>query len=154
MDDVNIDGSNLDTVSIFLLRAYHRIYSIRRKELKKYGLSLEQVGVLDVVKVCNNYAKPADIARIMFREPQCIFPILEKLKDCGIINITTDEQKKNIRRVSLTPKGEVIYKKTTSTNCTRKIISTLSYEKRQNLQLYLKELITSAAKYAKSKQLS
>ena len=132
---------------ILILRAYHAINHMRAKELRKHDLSVAQNGVLDIILSLDNYAKPIDISRRMFREPQTMTTIINILLEKGLIKTAKDPKRKNIVRISLTAKGEKVHEQTLMIESLHQIMSSLTDEKRRCLQECLKEIVENAKKY-------
>ncbi len=145
-------GLNYPDLWILLIQAYNSINQSRRKELRKYKLSSEQAALLSATKSFNNYAKPIDIARRIYREPQTISTTIDVMSKKGLIKITQDSNRKNIVRITLTPKGEQVYQKVLLMKSINQIMSVLTEEKCQQLQEILMELVDSARKNNLTKQ--
>ena len=132
---------------VLLIQAYRSANYTRAKELRKCQLSLTQAGVLEIVKSLDNYAKPIDIARRMFREPQTMTTIIDIMLKKGLIKTTKDVNRKNIVRISLTEKGENAYEESLVTESVHQIMSSLTDEKRQQLRKCLEEIVENAKIY-------
>jgi len=146
MTDMIFENPDL-SLWILLSRAYRSLRHFRRREIAKCGLSIEQAGVLTVIKYLGNYAKPIDIAREMLRAPQTIAPIIDILLKKGLIETTRDKQRKNIVRISLTAKGEEVYKCSLKMGAIGDVLASLTEPERRNLREVLEKIIDESHRY-------
>ena len=122
------------------------IIRVRRKDLRKYGISVEEWGVLSMVRLIGEKATPAEIARWMFREHHSVVALLNRMEKKGLISKTRDLERRNMRRISLTKKGEEAYLTSGEADAHREVVSDLSPDERQQLIKYLRVLRDRALK--------
>jgi len=109
------------------------MYKSRQNELRKFGVTISEAAVLFFVSILGPKVTPMKISQWLFREPQSVSELINRMYKKGLVKKTKDLKKKNMVRVSLTEKGEGIYKNTVKTRFVIKdILSCLSdYEKEQ-----------------------
>lgn len=122
---------------ILLTHMRYAIYRAREKELKPYGISPEQVGVLVAVLALGNRAKFGDISRLMFRKPHTTSMIVDRMVKKGLVRKVSDLDGKNLVRITLTDKGRQIYRQAIKRESIHRIMSSLPEKDRQQLWSYL-----------------
>jgi DNA-binding MarR family transcriptional regulator len=131
---------------MLLTHARYAIYRAREKELQRYGVSPEQVGVLFIVQALGNQATPSQISRYILRQPHTVSALIERMADKGLVKKVHDLDKKNLVRVSLTEKGQKIYDSSTKRGPIHKIMGILSSEERSQFRNILDKLHLRARK--------
>jgi len=94
----------------------------REKELRPYGISTVQVGVMYAVKGIGRYATPSAIARWLSREPHTISAALDRMEKAGLVRRTRNDGGKKQVLVEITEKGEDIFRRQ---NRQRKVIHSI-----------------------------
>jgi DNA-binding MarR family transcriptional regulator len=145
MREIKVEDLDYD-LWLLLTRTQYRIERVRAKELRHFGISPEQSGILFFVHSTKNNAMPIEISRWQLREPQTITSILDRMEKKGLIKKSRDRQRKNVIRVALTEKGKQAYENATKADTFHQIMSVLSPEKRQTLREILLELLDAAKK--------
>lgn len=118
----------------------------RQKELDQFDVSVIEVGVLEVIQTIGEKVTPAEISRRIFREPHSVSALLNRMEKRGLLTKTQDLDRKNMVRVSITPRGRQAYDNSTRRKSIHKIISSLSEEEHQQLRSYLEKLRNKAFK--------
>jgi DNA-binding MarR family transcriptional regulator len=131
---------------MLLTHTRYAIYRAREKELQRYGVSPEQVGVLFIVQALGNQATPSQISRYILRQPHTVSALIERMSEKGLVKKVHDLDKKNLVRVSLTEKGQKIYESSTRRGPIHKIIGILSAEERTQFRNILDKLHLRARK--------
>jgi DNA-binding MarR family transcriptional regulator len=131
---------------MLLTHTRYAIYRSREKELHRYGVSPEQVGVLFIVQALGNRATPSEIARLILRQPHTVSAIIERMAGKGFVKKMHDLDKKNLVRVSLTEKGQKVYEHSTRRGPMHRIMGILSDDERTQLQKLLEKLQVQARK--------
>jgi DNA-binding MarR family transcriptional regulator len=131
---------------MLLTHTRYAIYRSREKELLRFGVSPEQVGVLFIIQALNNRATPSEIARFILRQPHTVSALIERMTEKGFVKKQHDLERKNLVRVSLTEKGQKVYEHSTKRGPIHRIMSTLSDDERTQLRLLLEKLHTQARK--------
>ena len=131
-----------ETVNLWLLlrRASYASLKARAKELRQYGITSANGGVLFVVQKLGQEATPAEISRQIFREPHSVSGLLKRMDKDGLIRRVKDLSKKNMIRVELTEKGHEAYRQISKRETVHRIISALSEEERQQLKVCLTKI--------------
>ncbi len=124
----------------------YAIYRAREKELLRYDVSPEQVGVLFIVQVLGNRATPSEISRFVLRQPHTISALIERMEEKGLVKKMHDLDRKNLVRVSLTEKGKKVYDISTKRGPIHRIMGSLDADERSNFQKTLEKLQTQARK--------
>jgi DNA-binding MarR family transcriptional regulator len=131
---------------LLLTHTRYAIYRSREKELQRYSVSPEQVGVLFIVQALGNKATPSEIARYILRQPHTVSALIERMAAKGFVKKVHDLDKKNLVRVSLTEKGQKIYEDSTRRGPIHRIMSSLADDERSQLKSLLEKLLTQARK--------
>jgi DNA-binding MarR family transcriptional regulator len=131
---------------MLLTHTRYAIYRAREKELQRYGVSPEQVGVLFIVQALGNRATPSEISRFIIRQPHTVSALIERMAEKGLVKKMHDLDRKNLVRVSLTEKGQKIYDFSTKRGPIHRIMSSLTAEERTGLQKTLEKLQAQARK--------
>jgi DNA-binding MarR family transcriptional regulator len=131
---------------MLLTHTRYAIYRAREKELQRYGVSPEQVGVLFIVQALGNKATPSEISRYILRQPHSVSALIERMSEKGLVKKVHDLDKKNLVRVSLTDKGKKLYDNSTKRGPIHKIMGILSNEERTQLKNILDKLHLHARK--------
>jgi DNA-binding MarR family transcriptional regulator len=146
MKDIKIEDMDYD-LWLLLTRTQYRIERVRAKELRRFGISPEQSGILFFVQSTKNNAMPIEISRWQLREPQTITSILDRMQKKGLIKKSRDRERKNVIRVALTEKGKLAYENSVKSETYHRIMSVLSAEKRETLREILLELLDATKKF-------
>jgi DNA-binding MarR family transcriptional regulator len=135
---------------LLLARTHYRVKQARTRELRKYGISPEQAGILYYVSASGDHAMPTEIARWMMREPQTITTIIDRMLKKGLIHKAVDKERKNVVRVSLTAKGKRTLQFADKRESFHTVIGGLSAQKRRVLRAVLTEMRETAMNLAHS----
>jgi DNA-binding MarR family transcriptional regulator len=131
---------------ILLAQTRALLFSAGEQELAQFGISLMQGWTIFTVKAIGKEATPAEIARWIGREPHTVSSLLSRMVEMGLVKKEKDLDKKNLVHISLTPKGESIYRKAIGIKSIHAIMAGLSEEERQQLRLILEKLRSKAQK--------
>jgi DNA-binding MarR family transcriptional regulator len=131
---------------MLLTHTRYAIYRSREKELHRYGVSPEQVGVLFIIQALGNRATPSAISRFILRQPHTVSALIERMTEKGLVKKVHDLDKRNLVRVSLTDKGQKVYQYSTKRGPIHRIMGVLSDTERLQLQTLLGKLHTQARK--------
>jgi DNA-binding MarR family transcriptional regulator len=131
---------------MLLTHTRYAIYRAREKELQRYGVSPEQVGVLFIIQALGNRATPSEISRYILRQPHTVSALIERMSEKGLVKKVHDLDKKNLVRVSLTERGQKIYESSTKRGPIHKIMGILSEQERVDFRKILDKLHLCARK--------
>ncbi|MFC2063040.1 MarR family winged helix-turn-helix transcriptional regulator [Chloroflexota bacterium] len=90
-------------------QVHHSLLELRDKELKKHHITGWQAQVLFLVKLFGKKATPTNISYWMFRRPNTISELLDRMESQGLIKRVRDLKHRGMVRVELTEKGTKIY---------------------------------------------
>lgn len=111
------------------------MYRCREKELIGSGCTAVDTAVLYTLSIAPEGITQAEIARLIFREPNTVTMLLRKLEKKGLVRRTKDLERKNLVRVTITPKGEQTLSEAMARwNVIRDIVSCLSEEEKIHLR--------------------
>ncbi len=122
---------------LHLRRAMHKI---RARELYEYGITPEEAAVLFVVQATGERATPAEIARLLLREPHSVSALVSRMQAAGLVRKVKDLERRNLVRVALTEKGRQAYQQSTRREVVHRVMSCLSQEEREHLKKLLQKL--------------
>jgi DNA-binding MarR family transcriptional regulator len=131
---------------MLLTHTRYAIYRSREKELLRYGVSPEQVGVMFVIQALGNRATPSVISRFILRQPHTVSALIERMTEKGFVKKDHDLDRKNLVHVSLTEKGQKVYEFSTKRGPIHRIMGILTPEERIQLQTLLGKLHDQARK--------
>jgi DNA-binding MarR family transcriptional regulator len=109
------------------------IVTARERELAEFGVSKLESYILFVIKAMGDDATPAEISRIVFRQPHTVSEFLSRMEKKGFITKSRNPKNKSMIRLRLTPKGNALYRKTSKRDSIHEIFSELSHEDREKL---------------------
>ena len=131
---------------LLLTHARYAVFRAREKELIRYGVSPEQMGLLFVVQALGNKATPAAISRHILRQPHTVSALVDRMARRGLVKKLKDLDRKNLVRVVMTEKGQKAYEFSTKRGPIHRIMNTLTAEERAELKSYLTKLLIKARK--------
>ena len=127
---------------VLLANIEHVIHDRRQTELKEYGTTVEQSGVLHLLMVGKNKAlTPASLARLRLVTPQSSSSTVDAMLRRGLVKKVRDLDRANFIRVAITEKGKRVYENAVKSESVSEAISALSQEEKHQLWLILKKLI-------------
>jgi DNA-binding MarR family transcriptional regulator len=130
-----------------LREATEIVEEAREIELKNYGVSVVEVRALTVIHDIGNKTTAAEMSRHMLRRQNTVAALLIRMKRKKLITRERDKKRRNVWRVSLTPKGEIIYDKSIIRATLHEAFSTLSETEKQQLSSYLEQIHEVALKW-------
>jgi DNA-binding MarR family transcriptional regulator len=104
------------------------------------------------IQLVGDKATPAEISRGLFREPHSISEILGRMEKQGLLRRTKDTGRRNLVKAELTDKGREAYTRSAKRESIHKIMSVLSREEHQQLELYLRRIRDRALQLIKKKK--
>jgi len=131
---------------LLLTHTRYAVFRAREKELQRYGVSPEQVGLLFVVQALGNKATPAAISRHIIRQPHTVSALVDRMARRGLVKKVKDLDRKNLVRVVITEKGKKIFDISTKRGPIHRIMGTLSETEKQEFRSYLEKLLAKARK--------
>ncbi|HSW58410.1 MAG TPA: MarR family transcriptional regulator [Dehalococcoidales bacterium] len=131
---------------LLLTHTRYAVFRAREKELQRYGVSPEQVGLLFVVQALGNKATPATISRHIMRQPHTVSALVDRMAKRGLVKKTKDLDRKNLVRVVLTEKGKKTYELSTKRGPIHRIMSVLDKEEKSEFKVSLSKLLAKARK--------
>jgi DNA-binding MarR family transcriptional regulator len=132
----------------------HTVFIIihsREKELAKFGLTLEQAYVLDILHNGNGITTIQDIANTTLLQQHYVSTLLSRMALQGLIKKIKNTSDARQFDIILMPKGQNLFNKITRSSITD-ILSELSVREQNSLYIKLKRLMTKAYKRMGKKQ--
>jgi DNA-binding MarR family transcriptional regulator len=120
----------------------------RDRELEQHGLSTIKASALFIVQSIGNEATPAEISRWILRRPHSVSGLLDRMEKDGLIKKAKNLHKKNLVRVTITPKGKKGLEISAKRKTINQILNALSEDERKQLYIYLDKLRNKALKVA------
>ena len=124
----------------------YAIFRAREKELQRYGVSPEQVGLLFVVQALGNKATPAAISRHIIRQPHTVSALVDRMARRGLVKKVKDLDRKNLVRVVMTEKGKKTYELSIKRGPIHRILGSLEAKERKEFRAILEKLFVKARK--------
>ncbi len=131
---------------LLLTHTRYAVFRAREKELLRYGVSPEQVGLLFVVQALGNKATPAALSRHILRQPHTVSALVDRMARRGLVKKVKDLDRKNLVRVVMTEKGQKTYDLSTKRGPIHRIMNTLTEEEKREFRAYLEKLLAKARK--------
>ena len=131
---------------LLFTHARYAVFRAREKELQRYGVSPEQVGVLFVVQALGHKATPAAIARQIIRQPHTVSALVDRMSRRGLVKKVKDLDRKNLVRVVMTEKGKKMYDVSTKRGPIHRILAILTPEEKKQFRSSLEKLLAKARK--------
>ena len=117
-----------------MARTNHIVAKLRQKELRQYGMTMNEAVVLFTVIRLKKLASPATISRQLFWEPHTVSEQLKSMEAKGLIRRVKYLERQNLVRVEITEQGLEAYRRSAKWKSLRKAISVLTKE--EQLQLW------------------
>lgn len=131
---------------LLLTHTRYAVFRAREKELQRYGVSPEQVGLLFVVQQLGNNATPASISRHILRQPHTVSALVDRMAKRGLVKKVKDLDRKNLVRVVMTEKGQKTYDISTKRGPIHRILSVLEDGEKKEFKDSLEKLLAKARK--------
>jgi DNA-binding MarR family transcriptional regulator len=125
------------TLSTALLQVADIFVKIRERELLQQNLSATSAQILFLIDAMGKDVTPAKISRMLLREPHSVSGILMRMEKQGLIRRAKNMERKNLIRVTLTPKGENVLKQAMKKEGIKHVLSRLSEDQRRQLKQLL-----------------
>jgi len=139
MYDFQTGDPALDTWML-LRQTWEAMSRAMEKEFRKVGATTAQVDVLSVLKNSPVPMSGAEIGRWLFREPQTIVGLLNRMERKGLIRRVRDPKNRKIVTIEITEKGEELYKEAAAIGLIERVMSSLSDKQRSHLMHRLRVL--------------
>jgi DNA-binding MarR family transcriptional regulator len=124
-------AENRQIIGLFL-QTRDLFMNIKRKELRKYGVTFEEATVLLHIKILGEEATPVELSRWLLRKHHSITGLLSRMEKKGLILRNKDLKKKNMIRVSMTEKGQKLYQNAKTEDSLYRIIDLLSIAQKRH----------------------
>ena len=122
---------------VLLFQTRDLMLSLQRRELKKYGSTVEEATMLIHISKLGDKATPTELSRQLLRRHHSITGILLRMEKKGLIKRNKDLRRKNMIRVSITEKGETVYQNARREDVLDKLADMLSDKQKQDMAKYL-----------------
>ena len=122
---------------VLLFQTRDLMLNLKRKELRKFGLTFEEATILLYIKRLKDKTTPVELSRQLLRKHHSVTGLLLRMEKKGLIVRNKDLMRKNMIRVSMTEKGEELYKKVYKEDSLEKMVDSLTEEQRQSLWEHL-----------------
>ncbi len=125
---------------LLLLQARDTLLKARYKELRQYGISPMEAGVLFYFQTNGGKLTPVELSQCLLREHHSITTLLSRMEKKGLITKTKDADRKNIWSINLTEKGQQTYRQSIKRESIHKAMSPLTENECQQLESHLKKV--------------
>jgi len=130
-----------------LYRTRDFIFTLRKEELSKHGISPGQSSVMWAINQLNNKAYNKDISRYIFRKRHSTYEMIARMEKLGLVEKLREDTDSKSDMVGLTPKGEEVWKNSRKEGFIPKIFSVLTEKECKQLHHCLKKLQNEAIKH-------
>lgn len=118
----------------------HLMARARQKELDGYDVTPIQAGVLICIKSFDEPVSLSMISRWILREQNSVSQLLDRMEKQGLIAKAEDQQRRNVVRVTITAKGEAVYRQSKDVKFLSKILLKFSPEELENFWKCLEKM--------------
>ena len=113
---------------LLLMQTRRIMFKVRKNELFLLDVVADHSAIFSMIHTLGKNATPAEISRILFREPHTVSAVISRLERTGFVRKTKDLEKKNMVRVELTEKGLNAYQKGSKRETIHNIINTPEFQ--------------------------
>jgi DNA-binding MarR family transcriptional regulator len=92
-------------VETLIMQTRDLLVKLENRGLGRFGLTIMQFAVLDLVSILGDQAKPTVIANKLLRQPHSISGLLIRMEKDGLVTRTKDPDSKRNVNIGLTDKG-------------------------------------------------
>lgn len=139
-----MEEHDIDTLNHLIWRRFHNVASFMRKlrerELSRYGVTVQQAGVLHHAKSLGEDATLTAIARAQYREPAAVSVSLNRLEKQGYVYRQKKTGVGNQTQIIITQKGLDVLSQTARRETIERSLSSLSVSQKQQLMVLLTEI--------------
>ena len=125
---------------VILMQASDVFAKARGKEVKKFGVTFRQSGVLFHLTASNGRSTMGELSRWLMREPHSILVIVNRMEKDGLITKEKDNNGKGRTQVVITPKGREAYAQCLTRDSITETLSVLSSREKDQLFKSLKKI--------------
>ena len=145
---------NLDLkVWILIGDLHHKMFWLRQKELSQYNITARQLRILRVIESLGSKATIYTVAKEVDRKIEVISRQTSKLEKDGFIKRTKDKPRSRVLTFKLNEKSLDLLKITKHSKGMSEVLSVLTREERQQLDVVLNRLSIKLNEYT-SKQIN
>jgi DNA-binding MarR family transcriptional regulator len=150
MEDVGQYDSDLK-VWLSVGDLHHKMFWLRQKELAPLGITASQLRILRLIESLGAKATISAIAKVVNRKGDVLSRQTMVLEKDGLIKRTKGKPKSKLLTISLTKKSVELLKVAKHSDGMREVLSILTNEERQQLDLILNRLSTKLNEYTFNK---
>jgi DNA-binding MarR family transcriptional regulator len=134
---------------VLLFQTRDLMLNLKRKELRKFGLTFEESTILIHISKLGDKATPVELSRQLLRKHHSITGLLLRMEKKGLIIRNKDLKRKNMIRVSMTDKGKAMYQNVKDEDILEKMADLLSDKQKKDVAAGLNVLRDEAFKILK-----
>ncbi len=125
---------------VMLMQASDVFAKARAKEVKKFGVTFRQSGVLFHLAASNGKSTMNELSRWLMRKPHSILVIVNRMEKDGLITKEKGKDGKGRTKIVITKKGMQAYDKCLTRESIRSTLSVLSAGEKDQLFRSLKKI--------------
>lgn len=134
---------------VLLFQTRDLMLNLKRKELRKFGLTFEESTILIHIDKLGKKATPVELSRQLLRKHHSITGLLLRMEKKGLIIRNKDLKRKNMIRVSMTDKGKAMFHNAKDEDILERMAALLSDEQKKDMAAGLNVLRDEAFKILK-----
>ena len=139
---------NLDLkVWIAIGDLHHKMFWLRQKELSQYNITARQLHILEVIESLGSKATISTVAKVVNRKIDVISRQTMMMEKSGLIERIKDRPGSRLLKFKLTEKSLEFLKIAKHSDVMREVLSVLTTDERQQLELILKRLSIKLNEY-------
>ena len=146
------NSSRESEIWTLLNQAQHAAERAAETETRQLGIPKMHAEVLSLIKTTEGPVTPADIARLLFREPHTISGLLNRMEKQGLVKRVKDLKRRNLVRVAITDKGEKAHRKIADAEVMHDVLGGLSAKEQDELKRYLEKIRKRALEELRKRQ--
>ena len=130
---------------LLLFQTRSALSKARQKKVGKY-IHFNMAAALVTIWAFEGKTTPAVLSRRLFIEPHSVSELVIRMANKGLITKKKDTKRENIIRISITEKGRKFCIQAVQADFVRKMMTSLSEEKKEQLRVCLRILYREALK--------
>jgi len=138
--EFDLEWDENDELMLLFQDVSHALRRARDAQLRKFGISYAEAGILFYLYSAADPMTPTDLARLLFKEHHNISALIRRMEAKGLVEKTRDSENKKSVRVRLTNKGREVRVCMRGVTKARKPMSSLSKQQRHALKVPLEKL--------------
>jgi DNA-binding MarR family transcriptional regulator len=123
---------------------HHALSKAKQSQLLDIGITYVEFQLLWAVEGLGKAATPAEISRVLMRQPPTMSALLNRMEKNGLVKRKNDPKNKKLKRVVMTPKGKKSLKLARQNDIMHTIMNSMTQQELNQLSSLLDKLKSTA----------